>query len=379
MAALPHRWTPNAWRERRALQQPDYADPSAVEEVLAAIARLGPLVTAEECAMLRSDCAAAARGEGFIIQAGDCAESLGSDPATAANAMAAVVAGLAAGVGHRVIQIGRIGGQFAKPRSATMEVRGDEMLPVYRGDSVNALAFEPNARTHDPALLAAAYRHSAATIAHLRAQKSGLFASHEALLLPYEEALCFRGNDGRWWAGSGHALWIGERTRQPGGAHVAFAAGVANTVGVKCGPTLQADEMMRLADSLDPRREPGRLLLIARLGEESVARCLPPLLRRAKSEGLAAAWMLDPMHGNTRRVGGRKQRRVADMVAETQAFFAITRSEGVVPAGLHLEVTTGAATECVGPDEVDPMADFPCDPRLTADQAAQIVVAAARC
>ena len=379
MVAALDRWTPGAWRRRAALQQPDYADPAALDRVLAGIARSGPLVTAAECAALRAECAAAARCEAFILQAGDCAESLDSEPAVAADAMAALVDGLAAEVGQRVVRIGRIGGQFAKPRSAVTEVRGDAALPVYRGDSVNAVGFEAGARAHDPARLCAAYRHSAATIGHLRARGGGLFASHEALLLGHEEALCFRDDGGRWWAGSGHMLWIGERTRHADGAHVAFAAGIANTVGVKCGPALEAEELLRLADALDPDRASGRLLLIARMGAEAVERCLPPLLRAARREGLAAAWMLDPLHGNTRRIGGRKQRRVADMVSETKAFFAICRSEGVVPAGLHLEVTTEEGPECVGADGVDPLADFPCDPRLTAGQAAEIVAAAARC
>lgn len=379
MAAAPDRWTPGAWRVHKALQQPDYAEPAAAARVLAGIARSGPLVTAAECAALRAECAAAARGEAFLLQAGDCAESLDSDPAAAADAMTALIGGLADGVGQKVVPIGRIGGQFAKPRSATVEVRGEEALPAYRGDSVNGVAFAATARAHDPARLTAAYRHSAATIAHLRARGAGLFTGHEALLLPFEEALCFRDDGGRWWAGSGHMLWIGERTRQADGAHVAFAGGIANTVGVKCGPALEADELLRLADALDPNREAGRLLLIARMGAEAIARGLPPLLRVARREGLAAAWMCDPLHGNTRRVGRRKQRRVADMVAETEAFFAICRSEGVVPAGLHLEVTTGAGPECIGADGIDPLADFPCDPRLTAGQAAEIVAAAAQC
>ncbi|HET9355951.1 MAG TPA: 3-deoxy-7-phosphoheptulonate synthase [Sphingomicrobium sp.] len=379
MSVAVQDWKPSDWRARPALQQPDFADPAAAQRILADIAQRGPLVTAEECAELRLACAAAARGESFILQAGDCAESLDADPAQAADAMAALIRRLAGRVPQTVVPIGRIGGQFAKPRSASEEVREGRSLPVYRGDSINRLAFEESARAHDPSLLGAAHRHSSATIRHLRESRSGLFASHEALVLAYEEALCFPDPDRRWWAGSGHMLWIGERTRQVDGAHVAFAAGIANAVGVKCGPSLGSEELLRLADRLDPGREPGRLLLIARFGADSVERGLAPLIRAARSEGLAAAWMLDPMHGNTRRIGGRKQRRVADMLAETKAFFALCRSEGVVPAGLHLEVTTGEAAECVGADGIDPMADFPCDPRLTAAQAELVIDTAMRC
>ncbi len=380
MAADSHAWKPSDWRRARpALQQPDYADSAVAERVLAEIARCGPLVTAEECTALRQACEEAARGAAFIIQAGDCAESLESDPAAAAEAMAGLIDRLADRIERTAVPIGRIGGQFAKPRSATDEVRAGGSLPVYRGDAVNGLAFEAASRVHQPSRLGDAYRHSAATISHLRASGSGLFASHEALVLAYEEALCFRDDAGRWWAGSGHMVWIGERTRQLGGAHVAFAAGIANVVGVKCGPSLQPEELLRLADRLDPGREAGKLLLIARFGADAVENCLPPLLRTAQREGLEAAWMLDPLHGNTRRVGGRKQRRVTDMVAETSAFFGICRSEGVIPAGLHIEVTAGDAAECVGADGIDPLADFPCDPRLTEAQAELIVDAAMRC
>lgn len=378
MTAAMHEWTPASWRPRRALQQPEYRDAVAADAILKRIAAAGPIVRAEDCARLRLECAAAARGESFILQAGDCAESLSSDPPAAALAMSELIEQLSRAAGGHVVAIGRIGGQFAKPRSAAEEQRGRVRLPAYRGDSINGAEFEALARAHDPARLGQAYRHSAETMAWLRANRPGLFASHEALVLPYEEALAFRDEGGRWWAGSGHMLWIGERTRQADGAHVAFAAGVSNVTGVKCGPEMDADKLVRLADALDPAREPGRLLLIARLGAEAIAERLPLLLRAARSEGLAASWILDPMHGNTRRSGGRKQRRLADMLAETEAFVAICRAEGVHMAGLHLEVTPHGQPECIGLDEIDPAADFPCDPRLTLEQAEQIV-AAARC
>lgn len=378
MAVDLAQWAPSDWRGRTALQQPDYADGEQALRAIAAIAQGGPLVTAEECARLREACAEAVRSEAFILQAGDCAESLDAEPAAAAAAMGGMIARLGRGATQPVVAIGRIGGQFAKPRTALEETRGGRALPVYRGDAVNGAAFSEGARANDPGRMVGAYRHSAATIAHLRVTGGLLFASHEALLLPYEEALCFRDEAGRWWAGSGHMLWIGERTRDPEGAHVAFAAGVNNALGVKCGPAIMPEELVRLSDRLDPWREAGRLVLIARMGAERIGEVLPPLLREARREGLAAGWMLDPMHGNTRRVGGRKQRRVADMVAEAEKFAAICASEGVVPVGIHLEVTAGEA-ECVGEDGVDPLADFPCDPRLSEAQARLVVEAMTRC
>lgn len=377
MADRPQAWTPNSWRGRPALQQPDYPDPALAEQRLAEIAAGGPLVSAEECAALRRACATAAMGAAFILQAGDCAESLAADPAEAADTLSGMVDRLSEAASRPVVPVGRIGGQFAKPRSALEEQRDGFTLPVYRGDAVNGASFDRVARSHDADRMLAAYRHSGTTIAHLRRHGLPIFASHEALLLPYEQALCFRGADGRWWAGSGHMLWIGERTRQVDGAHVEFVSGIANTVGVKCGPSMTEDDLLRLAERLDPTREPGKLLCILRLGADAIGERFPALLRVAQREGLAAGWILDPMHGNTRRIMGRKQRRLSDMLRETEAFVAICRSEGIVPAGIHLEVTTESAAECIGLDGADPMADFPCDPRLTEAQALPIVRAAA--
>lgn len=368
-------WTPSDWREWPALQQPDYADEVAAAAAFAAIARAGPLVTPGECASLRTRCAAAARGEAFIVQAGDCAESLEADPVEAADCMSALIDRLAGTVRKPAVRIGRIAGQFAKPRSAEVQVRDGRSLPVYRGDSINGASFDAADRAHDPARLLAAYRHSAQSLDPLR--RAGVYSSHEALVLPYEEALCLRDDDGRWWAGSGHMLWIGERTRPTGGAHVAFCAGIANVVGAKCGPSLGAEELLRLADRLDPERVPGKLLLIGRFGAERIVQCLPPLLRAARREGVAAGWMIDPMHGNTRRLHGRKQRRLADIEAELDAFLAICHGEGVEPAGIHLEISAGPVSECIDEDGRDPAADFPCDPRLNAGQAERLVARAA--
>lgn len=378
MKSAEHSWTPRAWRSRPAAQQPDY-DPAELEIVLSDIREQGPLVLREECVALREKCAEAAAGAAFIVQAGDCAESLANDPVAESDAAGKLFAALDNTVRGETVRIARMAGQFAKPRSQPFETRNGLMLPAYRGDAVNGLLFDSEARRHDPARLAAVYRHSAATIGHLRRIGSPVFTSHEALILPYEEALAFQDGEGRWWSGSGHMLWIGDRTREIDGAHVAFASRIENVVGVKCGPTMEADNLIGLAGSLDPKRIAGKLLLIGRFGADRIESCLPPLLRASRCEGLAAAWMIDPMHGNTRNGGSRKQRRIADMIAEIRAFFEICRSECVKPAGIHLEVAAGRVAECIDIDGHDPMADFPCDPRLNSDQAVKLVKLADAC
>jgi len=377
MADGAHPWTPSSWRHRRALQQPDYNEPHAARAVLEQIQLAGPLVSPEECLALRQACAEAAVGEAFIVQAGDCAESLQSEPGPAANRMRVLIDQLLEVVGGKTVAIARIAGQFAKPRSHPNETRDEATLPAYRGDAVNGLDFDAASRAHDPARLLAAYRHSAATAKYLRQGRPRLFTSHEALILPYEEALAISDAEGRWWAGSGHMLWIGDRTRQVGGAHVAFASGIENVVGVKCGPSIDADELIRLAQALDPQRKLGKLVLIGRFGASRIERCLPVLLRAARQEGFAAGWMIDPMHGNTRHESGRKQRRLSDMSAEIELFFGICDSEGVSPAGIHIEVSAEPVVECIGADGRDPMAAFPCDPRLNKAQARTLVALAA--
>jgi 3-deoxy-7-phosphoheptulonate synthase len=350
-----------------------------LDAILAEIRRCGPLVSQEDCAALRKACASAAAGDAFIIQAGDCAESLDHDPLAAAEIASELFATLSGAVSGETISIARIAGQFAKPRSQPYETRDGITLPVYRGDAINGVDFDPETRAHDPNRLLLGYRHSAGTLGHLRHLGRRPYTSHEALILPYEEAQLFQDGDGRWWSGSGHMLWIGERTRQVDGAHVAFATGIENVIGVKCGPSLGEDELLRLANTLVPTRTPGKLLLIGRFGADRIGSCLPPLLRAARREGLAAAWMIDPMHGNTQYDGSRKQRRIADMIEEVRAFFPICHSEGVIPAGIHLEVTASDAAECIGDDGRDPMADFPCDPRLNARQALALVEFADLC
>jgi 3-deoxy-7-phosphoheptulonate synthase len=341
-------WHPAIWRERPAAQQPVYADAAALEAVEAELARAPALVALREVGALRERLAEAAAGRALLLQGGDCAETFAQGDVAG---LAALFDRLAAMLPLPAVTVARIAGQFAKPR--TVEGR------VWRGEIVNSRdALEP-----DPTRMRRAYAHSAATLRRLPAE---LYASHEALLLPYEEALVRQASDGRWWSGSGHLLWIGERTRQPGGAHVAFAAGLANPLGVKLGK-IGADELRRLADVLDPRREPGRLTLIVRMGA-AIDAGLPALMRAMRQEGRHPLWVSDPLHGNTRRGGVRKERRLDDALREVEAFAAIARSEGVHAGGLHLEMTPEDVAEVSGGFEGDGWTSA-CDPRLNPRQA----------
>ena len=350
-------WHPASWRCAPAAQQPVYADAGALSHVLAGLRAATPLVRADEVDALKLQLAEAAAGRALLLQGGDCAETF-ADPDVAG--LSALFDGLSAHLEASarvpVVRVARIAGQFAKPRT----VEG----AVWRGEVVNGReALEP-----DPKRMLRAEAHARATLARLPA---GLFASHEALLLPYEEALVRRTEDGRW-VGSGHLLWVGERTRQAAGAHLEFVAGLANPLAVKLGPTVTPEDMLHLAGRLDPAHEPGRLTFIVRHGAEEIGRTLPALMRTARRAGLAALWISDPMHGNTVRGGARKLRRLADMIAETQAFVAIARSEGVWPGGLHLEMTSENVAECVGGREGAGWTSA-CDPRLNPDQAAELV------
>ena len=374
-------WRPAGWRDYDAVQQPTYADLAELARVEHELGRAGSVVAIEDCAKLRALAKHVADGRGFILQGGDCAETLGQDQARAVEALAGLFDQLGSVLGE-VVSIGRIAGQFAKPRSNPTETRGAVALPAYRGDSINGSAFTASARAPDPQRMLAAHSQavdSAAILARVRAGKAPIFTSHEALLLPYEQALARRGSDGRWWATSGHMLWLGDRSRQVDGAHVHFVSGLENLVGVKCGPTLGSDELLRLLDRLDPANRAGKVALIGRFGAEAIGAHLPPLMRAARREGRRVLWMIDPMHGNSRIEGARKVRRFDDILAEARAFFAIAQAEGVHPAGLHLEMSPDDVTECIGasgPANADGMAiNFQslCDPRLNAAQAEQLV------
>lgn len=345
-------WHPASWRERPAAQQPDYADAAALARVEAELAHAPALVALEEVDALRFRLAEAAAGRALLLQGGDCAETF-AEPDVAG--LADLFGQLADQLPLPTVRIARIAGQFAKPRT----VEGK----VWRGEIVNSRdALEP-----DPRRMLRAYRHSAETLERLSA---GLFASHEALLLPYEQALVRRAADGRWWSGSGHFLWLGERTRQLDGAHVAFLAGLANPLGVKLG-AIDADELRRLVDRLDPGHEPGRLTLIIRMGAELGAR-LPALMRTLRQEGRSPLWVSDPLHGNTERGGPRKVRHLPSILREVTDFVAIARSEGVWPGGLHLEMTSENVAECTGGLEGEGWTSA-CDPRLNPRQAAEVV------
>ena len=376
------RWSPDRWRGHRALQQPSYPDSAALAAVEARLAKADPVIAVGEARALRTALSDPSR---FLLQGGDCAESfddpVGERVAGLSGLFDALVARLRPALASDPVSVARIAGQFAKPRSADTERRGDESLPAYRGDIINGAAFDASSREADPQRMLRAHLQSVGAAASLHAARCGvapIFTSHEALLLPYEQALARRDEAGRWWATSGHMLWLGDRTRQADGAHVEFLSGVDNALGVKCGPTLSPDDLLALASRLDPVRTPGRLTLIGRFGAEAIADRLPPLIRAARREGIVARWAIDPMHGNTRVAGGRKLRRLADILAELDAFVAICRAEGVVPGGIHLEMSPLDVTECLGgagpvsAHELDRNWRTACDPRLNRAQALEV-------
>ncbi|GAA2149792.1 3-deoxy-7-phosphoheptulonate synthase class II [Kitasatospora kazusensis] len=379
-----------SWRDLPAAQQPDWPDQAALAAVMADLGTYAPLVLPEESDRLRRRLAAVARGEAVLIQGGDCAEAFGGTSErqvraklTTLDQMATV---LSAAAGLPALRIGRIAGQYSKPRSNPTEVVDGIELPVYRGDSVNGAAFDPVARTPDPERLRQAYHSSAVTLNLIRALTGGpesedVYTSHEALILDYEAALTRRdSHTGRLYAGSGHLLWIGERTRQPGGAHLAFAAQVDNPVAVKLGPSATADEALALIDLLDPEREPGRLAFITRMGAGRIHEVLPELVAKVTASGAQVAWVCDPMHGNTfTSPSGHKTRRVADVAAEAEGFLDVHRELGTHAGGFHLEFTGEYVTECVGGTDEVTLQDLPdryestCDPRLNRGQALDLV------
>ncbi len=380
MPVLP--WTKSGWRGRVAAQMPVYADPDAVAAVEERLAQGAPVVDIAGCMTLRDVLADVAKGHGFLLQGGDCAESF-DDPV--AHQVAGIVGlfddmvgTLKPATGQPLVEIARIAGQFAKPRSAPFETHGEVALPAYRGDIINGTNFAAADRAPDPQRMIRAHMQSVGTAASLAAARNGsapIFTSHEALLLPYEEALTRRAEDGRWWATSGNLLWLGDRTRQLDGAHVEYLRGIDNAVGIKCGPTMTCDELLALTDRLDPDNRPGKLLLIGRFGAKLIAERLPPLMRAIRDEGRNAIWASDPMHGNTSVSATRKVRRLPHILAEIDAFFAIARTERVHPGGLHLEMSALDVTECIGgrgPASVEDLEKnwlTACDPRLNARQA----------
>ncbi|TLS43781.1 3-deoxy-7-phosphoheptulonate synthase [Streptomyces montanus] len=379
-------------RQRTALQQPEWSDPSQVQRVSEALASRPPLVRASDVHTLRTLLAEVAAGRLLVVQAGDCAEDpeeCTADHISRKSAALNVLAGALGLAAHKpVLRVGRIGGQFAKPRSNPTEQVGGLTLPVYRGHLVNGPEPTPEIRQPDPLRLLTGYMAASDIMEHLgwrgpSPRETGdapVWTSHEALVLDYEIPLLRRDMEGRLTLGSTHWPWIGERTRQIDGSHVALLAEVTNPVACKVGPTMTEDEVVALCGQLDPEREPGRLTLIARMGADLVADRLPPLVRAVQAAGHPVIWLCDPMHGNTKAApSGHKTRFVETLVREVRGFVAAVENAGGVAGGLHLETTPDDVTECVVNDsELDHVGDrytsF-CDPRLTVWQAATVTSA----
>ena len=433
-------WTKAAWRSKPRVQMPDYPDADALRSVETRLAKYPPLVFAGEARRLKARLAEVAEGRAFLLQGGDCAESFSEFSADnirdTFKVMLQMAVVLTFGAKCPVVKIGRMAGQFAKPRSAPTEVVDGTELPSYRGDIINDFDFTAKARIPDPERMLQAYTQAAASLNLLRAFSQGGFAdinrvhswtldstagepgyeeyhklanrisdsldfmqaagvtgetaealhrvdfytSHEALLLEYEEALCrIDSTTGAQIAGSGHMLWIGDRTRQPDGAHVEFCRGVQNPIGLKCGPSITESDLLRLIDTLNPKNEAGRLTLIARFGAGQVGEHLPRLIRAVEREGRKVVWSCDPMHGNTvKSSSGYKTRPFDRVLREVREFFAVHAAEGTYPGGVHFEMTGKDVTECTGGvREVldENLADryhTACDPRLNASQSLEL-------
>jgi 3-deoxy-7-phosphoheptulonate synthase len=378
-------WTPSGWRRCEARQQPAYEDGAALDATLRELAAYPALVAADDARALKAAIAEAQAGRAFLLQGGDCAESFAEFSPANIRANFRLISEVAERIGEAsglpVIRVARTAGQFAKPRSREYEVAGGRRLPMYRGDIVNGIDFDEAARRPDPERMFRAYSQSAATLSHLKtlAAAQTVFTCHEALLLPYEEALSRR-DGGCWYGSSAHFLWVGDRTRFAGSAHVEFLRGIWNPLGIKCGPGLGADLLLHLLDTLNPGREPGRITLISRMGEDRVAESLPPLLRAVAAKGHPVLWSCDPMHGNTvKAANGYKTRPLARILGEVAGFFAAVRSEGLIPGGIHVEMTGRDVTECTGggaPTVTEQnLADryhTHCDPRLNPAQAREV-------
>ena len=416
-------WTPISWRDRPALQLPQYPDPHALEMAESCLEASAPLGSVTENRALTAKLAEVSAGNGFLLQGGDCAETFaefGADKVRRSfNLLLQMAAMIREAGGGEVVKLARMAGQFAKPRSADMETIGSDTLPSYRGDIVNGPDFDAKSRTPDPLRMLEAHRQSKVTIDLLKAysaaayadlseihrvarrrlgrsfehatpqgdiaQPAEVFTSHEALLLNYEQALT-RWDEltESWWATSAHMIWIGERTRQLDGAHVEYMSGIANTIGVKVGPTVEPDELLRLIDKLDAQNKPGRLVLIGRFGAAKAGDRLPALMRATHEAGSHAIWSIDPMHGNTVTRAERKTRIVPDILAEVRTFFEVAQAERVHAGGVHLEMTGEDVTECLGGTrglrEEDLGRNYltHCDPRLNGAQALDVAAEVTR-
>ena len=437
---MNNRWTPDSWKQKPVVHMPtDYPDAAALLAVEDELRAMPPLVFAGEARTLTAKLAQVERGDAFLLQGGDCAESFkefSTDNIRDTFRLILQMAVVLTFAGRKpVVKVGRIAGQFAKPRSSPLEEIDGVELPSYRGDNINGSAFTPEERIPDPQRLIRAYNQSASTLNLLRAFASGgyadlynihrwtlgfadngagaqyrelaekitealafmeavgvtpethpdlsrveVFTSHEALLLNVESALTrLDGGSGEWFDTSAHMLWIGERTRQLDGAHVEFMRGIKNPIGVKCGPTMEADDILRLADVLNPDNTPGRLTLIGRFGHDKVGKRLPGLMSAVKAAGRKVVWSIDPMHGNTLKAdNGYKTRPFDRIMSEVRSFIDIAEAEGVHPGGVHLEMTGQNVTECLGgatevtEDDLSSRYHTHCDPRLNADQALEL-------
>ena len=435
-------WNPSSWRDLPILQVPDYPDQVQVKDTEYRLAQKPPLVFAGEVQNLRSQLGKVANGEAFLLQGGDCAESFAEFSANNIRDSFKVFLQMAVvltfGASMPIVKIGRMAGQFAKPRSSGTETVGGVELPSYRGDMVNGIEFDKESRIPDPTRLLQVYEQSASTLNLLRAFSRGgmadlhevhkwttdyitdtkqverfealasriddclafmdacglnssstaamaetdFFTSHEALLLNYEEAMTRQDTiteEKGWFTTSAHMVWIGDRTRQLDGAHVEYMSGINNPIGLKCGPSMDTDDLLRLIDKLNPDNIPGRLTLIARMGADIVTEKLPPLVKAVKEAGANVVWCSDPMHGNTVKAStGYKTRRVDDVMREVSGFFEVHDSFGTYPGGVHFEMTGQNVTECVGglvevtEARLGDRYHTHCDPRLNAAQSLEL-------
>ncbi|MFZ3582449.1 class II 3-deoxy-7-phosphoheptulonate synthase [Loktanella sp. DJP18] len=432
-------WKKSDWRSKPRVQMPDYTDAAASQAVEAKLSSYPPLVFAGEARRLKSHLAKVSRGEAFLLQGGDCAESFAEFSADGIRdtfkVMLQMAMVLTYGAKVPVVKLGRMAGQMAKPRSTPTEVVNGQELPSYRGDIINGFDFTPESRMPDPARMLQAYLQAAASLNLLRAFSTGGYAdvhkvhawtlgftdkpeaekyrdlanrisdtldfmeaaglstetnhelqtvefytSHEALLLEYEEALTrVDSTSGKWLAGSGHMIWIGDRTRQPDGAHVEYCKGVMNPIGLKCGPSMTSGHLKALMASLNPDNEAGRLTLIARFGAGQVGDHLPRLIKAVEEEGAKVVWSCDPMHGNTiKSSSGYKTRPFESVLREVREFFDIHNAEGTIPGGVHFEMTGKDVTECTGgvravtDEDLSDRYHTACDPRLNASQSLEL-------
>ncbi|MFQ5939073.1 MAG: class II 3-deoxy-7-phosphoheptulonate synthase [Alphaproteobacteria bacterium] len=437
---MARKWAPESWRDKPIQQVPDYPNPAALTAVEERLKAYPPLVFAGEARRLKEHLARVAEGKAFLLQGGDCAESFAefhpNNIRDTFKVLLQMTMVLMYGAACPVVKVARMAGQFAKPRSSPTEVQDGVELPSYRGDIINGIEFDEQARRPDPERIIRAYNQSAATLNLLRAFAQGgyadlhqvhrwnlsfvagspegeryenladritealafmeacgltvdavpqlreadFFTCHEALLLPYEQALTrIDSTTGDWYDCAAHMLWLGNRTRQLDGAHVEFLRGVKNPLGLKAGPSLEPDDLIRLIDALNPRDEPGRLTVVARMGADKVGVKLPPLVRAVKREGRSVVWASDPMHGNTiKSKTGYKTRAFDRILSEVKGFFAVHQAEGTYGGGVHLELTGQDVTECIGgAQEITEgvLADryhTHCDPRLNASQALEL-------